>query len=149
MRTTIRLPDALYRELRVRAAETGETLGALIARTLERGLRRDSRRGGVDGGTVDKGRTQDQAAEPVVTYGDPVGSLTPDEDGSIRLSAEVLRRAGLGADLPLSVSIAPGRVLITARYPITDELAGSMPESWSEDPVALQRRLREEAEPSP
>jgi hypothetical protein len=38
MRTTIDLPDELYRQVRVRAAQDGLRLKALIRRYIERGL---------------------------------------------------------------------------------------------------------------
>jgi hypothetical protein len=38
MKTTLIIPDHLVRELRKRAAERGETLSAVVAETLRRGL---------------------------------------------------------------------------------------------------------------
>lgn len=38
MKTTIDLPDSLYRRARVRAAEQGTTLRALVVQALERNL---------------------------------------------------------------------------------------------------------------
>jgi len=39
MKTTLIIPDLLMRELKKRAAERGETLSAVIAETLGRGLK--------------------------------------------------------------------------------------------------------------
>ena len=39
MKTTVELPDALYRRAKVRAAEEGSTLRELMIRSLERELR--------------------------------------------------------------------------------------------------------------
>jgi len=39
MRTTIELPDDLYRALKARAGLTGVTLGHLVQRLIEQGLR--------------------------------------------------------------------------------------------------------------
>ncbi|WP_018461957.1 hypothetical protein [Thermus oshimai] len=40
MRTTVDLPDPLYRRLKVQAAKEGKTLRALLIRYLEEGLAR-------------------------------------------------------------------------------------------------------------
>jgi hypothetical protein len=44
-KTTLILPDHLMRELKRRAAERGETLSALVAETLQRGLSEPVRAG--------------------------------------------------------------------------------------------------------
>jgi hypothetical protein len=46
MRTTIDLPDELYRALKVRAARNGVTLRDLVRRLVEQGLRQSSRADG-------------------------------------------------------------------------------------------------------
>lgn len=43
MRTTIRIDDALYREVKERAARSGRTVAAVLEDAVRRGLRRDER----------------------------------------------------------------------------------------------------------
>lgn len=49
MRTTVDIPDPLYRELKVRAAQQGSTVKAIILRGVEKEMR-----GAVPGTTVKK-----------------------------------------------------------------------------------------------
>ncbi|ETN88393.1 hypothetical protein CSW37_01575 [Thermus scotoductus] len=44
MRTTLDLPDPLYRHLKLQAAKEGKTLRELVIRYLEEGLRRQAQR---------------------------------------------------------------------------------------------------------
>lgn len=45
MRTTLVIPDAVYRELKQRAAEEGRTLSGLVTELLRRGLEAEPERG--------------------------------------------------------------------------------------------------------
>lgn len=47
MRTTLVIPDAVYRELKRRAAETGETISGLATEFIRRGLSSEPRAGDV------------------------------------------------------------------------------------------------------
>ena len=73
MRTTLDLPDALYRALKIRAATSGTTLRDLASQLLEQGLREPGA-----GLPPTPGRRQ---PPPVIAslVGVPVPALTPAE----------------------------------------------------------------------
>jgi hypothetical protein len=72
MRTSLDIPDDVYRQLKIRAAENGETLRDLILRFVEGGLR------GVQQSELRRGRRD---APPVLipARGIPILALTANE----------------------------------------------------------------------
>jgi hypothetical protein len=72
MRTTIDLPDDLYRTLKARAALSGVTLRQLIGQLIEQGLRQPGRVPTVDS-------AWGQPPVIVAPRGKPIASLTTEE----------------------------------------------------------------------
>ena len=85
MRTTIDLPDDLYRTLKARAAFGGTTLRALILQLVEQGLRQPETR-------ADTGRRK---PPPVIVAprGVPIGSLSAVELRRIEEEEDEARHA--------------------------------------------------------
>ena len=71
MRTTLDLPDALFRQLKAQAALQGITLKSLLQRLIERGLK--SAAGTAAPGVLDL----DLPGLPVVSIGRPMGLAKP------------------------------------------------------------------------
>jgi hypothetical protein len=69
MRTTVELPDPLFRELKARAAYEGRSLKALMRDLLERGLRQPV--------TYDAPETRTRSPLPSITTGAPFPLITP------------------------------------------------------------------------
>ena len=142
MRTTVRLPDDLYRALRMRAAESGRTMAAVLVAALRRGLDGDRKPGSPHGAAM----TSPHVREAAAPYEGDAGEYALDDDGSLRIPSRLIQQAGLGAESPLRVRVGERCLLIEPAYPLTEELAGSLRGMWKADPVDLQRSLREESE---
>jgi hypothetical protein len=84
MRTTIDLPDDLYRTLKARAALNGTTLRELIESLVLQGLRQP-----------DRGAPKDAAWGPppviVAPRGKPIEALSPDQLRRLEEEADVAR----------------------------------------------------------
>ena len=77
MRTTLELPDPLFKHLKARAALEGSTLRDLVVQLVERGLQAPA---------VAESSTQTPAALPSISLGSPV-RLPANDFSNARLSA--------------------------------------------------------------
>lgn len=69
MRTTVELPDPLFRALKARAALEGRTLKSLMSALLEQGLHQARR--------AEQGAPRSRSALPSVSTGAPFGLTAP------------------------------------------------------------------------
>lgn len=137
MRTTLRLPDDLHRELRRRAFDEGRTFGDVVAECLERGLRPDF--------GVSRPAEAEAREEAIVYRADPLPVLRVAPDGTLSVPAPLASMAGLEAGSDVLARITERGLAIEPAYPLTRKLIGSLKGIWSdEDPVTFIRRLRNE-----
>jgi plasmid stability protein len=73
MRTTIEIPDELYRSLKARAALNGESVRAVIAQLIDRGLR------SAPSGTPTSGCRRQPPPVAIAARGFPIPALRPEE----------------------------------------------------------------------
>ena len=88
MRTTLDLPDPLFREVKIRAAEEGLSLKELLTSYVEKGLR---------GEREETRPLRSPLPPPLPSRGVPIPSLTNAEIDELFLK-EDLERWGLGND---------------------------------------------------